>query len=393
MNKLLIITQKVDENDQLLGFSIGWFRRFADKFDSIHILCLERGKFDLPQNVKVISLGKDKGDSKLVQLLKFYNNIWKLRKEYDSVFVFMNAIWVVAGSWFWRLLGKKIFLWYAHKTITWKHKLAAKFADRIFTSTPEGFRIVSKKVMVVGQGIDTDLFRPDPNKLQASSCELSVLSVGRIAPIKNYEVLLRAAKILRDDNIEFHLNIIGESVFEKDKEYEASLKKNVSEIGLEHQVSFLGKVINKELPAHYQASRVFINLGKTGSLDKTIVEAMACGTNVISSNDAAVKFLPKELIVSGDNPQELADKIKEVSGKDLGGQLREFVATNHSLKNLVERISSGMIQKDKVLISGYPYVRENYLKTFGGHDDKIIFLLPRKWKAKGGKIMFYSSNR
>lgn len=335
--KLLIITQKVDENDQLLGFSINWFRRFAGKFDSIVILCLEKGKFDLPENVRVISLGKDRGASKLAQLLNFYKNIWLLRKQYDSVFIFMNAIWVVVGWCSWKMLGKKVFLWYAHKTITWKHRLAVKLANGIFTSTLEGFRIKSKKVMIVGQGIDMDFFKPDNSK--RPNC-LSILSVGRIAPIKNYEVLIYAAKILRDEGVVFYITIIGEPVFTKDFEYESGLKNIVSKMGLDQHISFIGKVINKELPSYYQSSQIFVNLGKTGSLDKTIVEAMACGSNVISSNDAAIKFLPKELVIDGNSPKELAEKIKEISGKDFGNELREYVEKNHSLINLVQKISS-----------------------------------------------------
>src|SRR3989338_7998976 len=295
--KLLIVTQKVDQNDQLLGFSLRWFRLLAQKFSSITILCLERGEFDLPENIQVISLGKDKGDSKLVQLLNFYKNAWLFRKEYDAVFVFMNAIWVIVGWCPWRLLDKKVFLWYAHKTITWKHRLAEKM------------------VMVVGQGIDMDFFRPDKTKRPD---HLSILSVGRIAPIKNYEILIRSAEILRNQGIDFHITMIGEPVFREDIEYERNLKSIVSEMGLDKYITFVGKIVNKELPLHYQSSHIFVNLGKTGSLDKTIVEAMACGVNVISSNDAAIKFLPKELIVGGSDPKELFEKIKEISNKDFG---------------------------------------------------------------------------
>jgi len=390
--KLLVITQKVDENDQLLGFSIGWFSRFAEKFDSITILCLEKGRFDLPGNVKVISLGKDKGDSKLKQLFTFYHSLFTLRREYDAVFVFMNAIWIVLGSWLWYLLGKKVFLWYAHKTITWKHQLAEKFSNGIFTSTPEGFRMRSKKIMVVGQGIDTDLFKPDISKRPS---RLSILSVGRIAPIKNYEVLLRAAKILRDDGVSFHITIIGEPVFPRDVEYEKELKNMVSEMGLNNTVSFVGKIINKDLPPYYQSSHIFVNLGKTGSLDKTIVEAMASGATVISSNDAAIKFLPKELVVDGDNSQNLAEKIKEVSGKDYSHQLRQYVIENHSLNNLVEKISFHVKNKRSILIAGYPYIRENYLNTLNYYPDKdnIYVLLPDVWTIKKGQVVYKAPKR
>ena len=57
--KLLIITQKVDKNDQLLGFFIDWIAGFSHKFEEVTVLCLEKGEFNLPENVEVISLGKD----------------------------------------------------------------------------------------------------------------------------------------------------------------------------------------------------------------------------------------------------------------------------------------------------------------------------------------------
>lgn len=340
--KLLIITQKVDEDDQLLGFSVGWLSHLAEKFDQINILCLQKGRFNLPDNVKVTSLGKDRGTSKLGQLFNFYKNIWLLRKQYDAVFVFMNAIWVVLGAWMWRLTKKKIFLWYAHKTITWKHKLAEKFADGIFTSTPEGFRLPSNKVMIVGQGINVDLFKP---ALSKRSGNLSILSVGRIAPIKDYESLIEATKILKNKGMNFSVTVIGEPVFPEDAEYEKKLKDMVKSMNLESNFSFIGKIINKDLPSYYQSHHIYINLSKTGSLDKTIVEAMASGNTVLSSNDAASKFLPKELIIQGNDPEEISKKILDVKDRDFSRELREYVVQNHSLNGLVEKISYNIMKK------------------------------------------------
>ena len=46
---------------------------------------------------------------------------------------------------------------------------------------------------------------------------------------------------------------------------------------------------------------------------------------------------------------------------------------------------------NNILITGYPYVRDNYLKTFDFYPEKqrISFLLPRKWKVKKGKVLYY----
>ncbi len=44
-----------------------------------------------------------------------------------------------------------------------------------------------------------------------------------------------------------------------------------------------------------------------------------------------------------------------------------------------------------ILIAGFPYVRREYLETFDAYPkkDSLIFLLPKIWKAKSGKVIFY----
>jgi glycosyltransferase involved in cell wall biosynthesis len=41
-----------------------------------------------------------------------------------------------------------------------------------------------------------------------------------------------------------------------------------------------------------------------------------------------------------------------------------------------------------ILVAGYPYIREVFLNTFESVRDDIVFLLPRIWKAKKGKVIF-----
>src|SRR3989344_5572534 len=78
----------------------------------------------------------------------------------DLLLGFFHAcpVYIILGAAFWRLLRKKISLWYAHGSANWILKLAEVCTDIIFTSTPEGCRLKSSKIRIVGQGIDTDLF-------------------------------------------------------------------------------------------------------------------------------------------------------------------------------------------------------------------------------------------
>src|SRR3989338_7648361 len=57
--KLLIITQKVNQEDSVLGFFHSWIREFASRFEEVTVICLEKGVYNLPENVEVFSLGKE----------------------------------------------------------------------------------------------------------------------------------------------------------------------------------------------------------------------------------------------------------------------------------------------------------------------------------------------
>lgn len=336
--KLLIITQTVDESDQLLGFFISWIRLFAEKFEKVNILCLNEGKNNFPANVRVICLGKNRGASKSIQLLNFYKYIIGSKNEYDAVFVHMNPIWMVLGGIFWRLAGKRSFLWYTSGGITFKLRLAEKFADVIFSASKESFRLPSKKVIVTGHGIDTDFFKPDLAQKNLSS-RVKILSVGRISPVKNYEILINAAEILKNNNFDFEVTMIGEPALEGEVEYKKKLEKIIREKGLTDNFKFIGKVINKDIVKYYQSHDIFIHLSKTGSLDKVLLEAMASGIKVLSSSDSARAFLPSDLVFNENNYGELADKIIKLKNNSHPLDLRGYVVENHNLNALVNKLA------------------------------------------------------
>ncbi len=391
--KLLVITQKVDAHDQLLGFFPGWIKEFSHHFSAIEVLCLEKGESALPDNVKVTSMGKEQRLSRFSQLRNFYRFIVSNRKKYDAVFVHMSPLWVNLGFPIWAAYCKKVFLWYASGGVTAKLRLAAALADGIFTSTSEGFRIHSKKLQVVGQGIDTSLFAPASQPASASS----LLTVGRITEVKHYEVLIEALSVLRERGHAFCLDIIGAPVWKEDFKYEQALKERITKHGLDSAVTFVGKINNAELPQHYARHHVYINTSKTGSLDKTILEAMAAGCVVVSSNDAAKKILPQELRVNGEDPIELADAISQASGRR-AGEFVGYVKKEHSLENLIKKISTSMkaaAHSPRILIVGYPYIRESYLKTFDFYPTPkdISFVLPRRWPIKGGQVVYSAPAR
>src|SRR3989344_9148845 len=102
--RLLVLTQKIDPGDDILGFFYGWLLKFAENFKSVTAVCLEAAKtFNLPGNARVLSLGKENGRSRLKYVLNFYKHIWKERENYDAVFVHMNQEYVLLGGLLWKI--------------------------------------------------------------------------------------------------------------------------------------------------------------------------------------------------------------------------------------------------------------------------------------------------
>src|SRR3989344_4943226 len=201
---LLIVTQKVDKNDSVLGFFHSWIEEFAKHFENVNVVCLEKGNYSLPHTVAVFSLGKERYTphtahhvlhKRLLYSINFYKYIWLERKKYDTVFVHMNPEYVILGGLLWRLWGKKIGLWYVHRAVNLKLRIAEKFTDIIFSTTTEAFRLRSKKVHFLGHGIQFSLF-PRRHSTEARD-RLEIVHVGRITRIKNLGILIMAASILK----------------------------------------------------------------------------------------------------------------------------------------------------------------------------------------------------
>lgn len=274
--KLLIVTQAVDQGDSDLGFFVRWIQEFAKHAERVEIICLKEGEHAFPANVRVHSLGKEKGVSRIKYILNFYTYLWRLRNNYDAVFVHMNPEYVILGGAFWRLSGKRIALWYTHKSVNLKLRLAERLVDIIFTASKESFRLKSKKVHVMRHGIDVDFFSPDPSIARGDWA----LSVGRLMPSKRHDLAIqRAAQEGRT------LRIAGEGP------ERAHLEALAYE--LHASVQFLGALTQAQLRDEYRTAAYFIHTSETGSLDKVVLEALACGLKIVT-NDPALKSLEHE---------------------------------------------------------------------------------------------------
>lgn len=297
--RLLIVTQAVDLSHPVLGFFHRWIEEFAKHFEHIHVIALQTGEYDLPKNVTVRSLGKEKGANRLHRVLNLASYLLNLHKNYDVVFVHMNPEYIVLAGWWWRLTGKKIGLWYNHTVGSVLLKIAQPFTNVVFHTSPYAYTARYKNAERMPAGIDTEVFKPlsDVNRRPKS-----VYFQGRIAPAKNVHILLEAFARLFINGLADQLTLVGP----EDAAYTKPLKERYAALIERGAVSFHGPVPNRDTPPLFVSHSLSINLTAAGNYDKTVLESLACGTPCIVASNAFSGVVPDAWILRAVDADALA---------------------------------------------------------------------------------------
>jgi len=329
--KLLIITQVVDTQHPVLGFFHRWVIEFAKYVEHLHVIALQVGEYDLPENVTVYSLGKEDGVSKFEYIRRFYSYIWRYRNEYDSIFVHMNQVYVLLGAFLWRLLGKKVGLWYVHKQVSTSLQFAVAFVDYVFTTSPESFRIKTKKRLCVGHGIDTNQFKIFKRE---ESDALRIVTTGRVSKTKRIQEMVNAVESLVETGNKASLTVVGSSATKEDEVYEKQIQEDASSA-----IIFTGPVAHDTLPKILSEHDVFINLSETGSMDKAVLEALSTGMPVVTTNKAYKDLLSTHgLFIENTSPEVTSKALLRAKAANVR-TISEEVRKTHSITSLIKRLT------------------------------------------------------
>lgn len=185
------------------------------------------------------------------------------------------------------------------------------------------FKIDSKKVSVIPNYVDMNIFKPNnmPKK------ENSSIFVGNLNLFKNLENLINAFKILKG----FSLSVVGSG------ELKAGLIKKVKENNLENTIVFLGRIPNEELPSIYNEHELFILPSFTEGNPKALLEAMSCGVICIGSN------------VKG---------INNVIKHNINGYLCE--TDSESISNVIKFAYSNSTKNDMIVRNALDYIKNHH---------------------------------
>lgn len=180
------------------------------------------------------------------------------------------------------------------------------------------------KVHVALEGVDKNFFGTrsiDQLKPLPTGGKPFFLAAGAMSPRKNLKRVLAAFERVQDV-IPHHLILVGGSGWESKEIHE-----ELSKPSMRNRVHHLGYVSDSELRALYQAAEFYVHPSLYEGFGLTILEAMAAGCPVITSNTSSLPEVAGEAaeLVDPISIDEIAESILKMASSE---QLRERMRTN-----------------------------------------------------------------
>lgn len=162
------------------------------------------------------------------------------------------------------------------------------------------YGVPSEKLSMIPPGYDDTRFYPVGSSTRTLLRRKfgfegkAVLSLGRIARNKGYDLLIRAfAEVAaREPEARLYLAIGGEKLDPGEERILGGCHELVSELGLCERVRFMGFVADDDMADVYRAADVFVLSSRYEPFGMTAVEAMACGTpTVVTTHGGLFRLL------------------------------------------------------------------------------------------------------
>lgn len=148
------------------------------------------------------------------------------------------------------------------------------------------------KLRLIPEAVDHELFRPgdrtEAGRRLAQRYGIDrpfVLFVSSLWPYKNCEGLLRAFALAKPDLDGHRLVVVGAS---RDTAYVDGLRALAAQLGIAEDVTWVGGVPLEQTVDFYRAAAVFAYPSHNETFGLTILEAMACGCPVVTSDRSAM---------------------------------------------------------------------------------------------------------
>jgi glycosyltransferase involved in cell wall biosynthesis len=294
----------------------------------------------------------------IFRLVPFLYQLWLAAGKVQLFHVMANSGWswflfAAPAVWIAKLRGIPVIINYRggsaaefFKSFFFIIKPTLKAADSIVVPSfflQNVFEDFGFSTIIVPNIINTELFTPHVNKKPIGD-SLHIIVTRNLEHIYDISTALRAFKIVKQKFPYASLTIAGSGPLRQE------LEALSSELALSDSVNFTGRIDNEKMHKLYQEADIMVNASLVDNMPISILEALASGVPVVSTNVGGIPFLVDQgktsLLVGASDPIGMAKAIMDI-------------ATNPSLAKL---LSHNGLERAKEF--SWPRIRLKWLQAY-----------------------------
>lgn len=196
-------------------------------------------------------------------------------------------------------------------------------------------------VAVVPNGVDAEIFHPDPMRARVAPGTLRIGMVARLVASKDVETLIDAVQLLHDGrpDLDVHLTVAG------DGDRRAALEARAVAAGLRDQIMFTGMLDREVLAAVLRGLDVYVQATLAETHSTAVLQAYATGLPVVGSDVSGLRGFVRHgedgVLVPPKDPGALAAALASLADdparrRRLGDAARERVLRDHTPSQMLD---------------------------------------------------------
>ncbi len=342
-NHAYIFNLSTDLDDPSLAFTSDWIKAFSSEFEDVHVYSTKLGRTEFITNVKYIETGGGTALQRFRAVYRLQKALIKILINRNSAIAFHHMstkTCLIVGPAL-RLFGVPQGLWYSHSKKNLELKLASWITNRIFSSTESALPIKSSKAYFVGHGLNVSKFKVGLPETRNNR----ILSLGRIARVKNNEALIAAIAKANCGITDVYLAgpLSGETNYLEDlKNYGVSLGVHVHHIP---------PITYNEVSALLGQYSICYT-GNPNTVDKSVIEGAMAGCFTIALQDFVLEQTGMSQILKSLGVQEMLglDEQITIASKLFNDNSRRIELSNlakeiNNVENTVKKIVNRLLEE------------------------------------------------
>lgn len=326
--RIVFVTQAADPAHPVLGATLAKIRALAERSEEVVVLADSVAADGLPENVTVRSFAAPSQAARGARYLGALAP--ELARRPVAVVAHMSPIFALLAAPLAKPLRVPLLLWFTQQAGGPTLRHAVRVVDRVLTVDERSVPLRSPKVRAIGHGIDVGALPCVPERRPPLR---RLLGLGRYAPVKGWDTVLRALAELPDASLSLH----GPMLTGADRAERPRLETLAGSLGVRDRVLFGDEVAYAGVPQLFGLADAVVNATRGSAADKVVYEAAAACLPVFAASPVFDTLLPDGLRFDADRPGSLAERIRGYEG-GAGAELRARVEAGHSAAHWAERV-------------------------------------------------------